>query len=61
MSENFIVKIRSWILQGVHDLRKIIEKKNGLSRSGNFDVSQGIVHFLPRVREMSGNFEKTGL
>ena len=26
--------------------------------SGNFDISQGILHFQPKVGEKSGNFER---
>ena len=29
--------------------------------SGNLDISQGILHYQPKVREKSGNFEETGL
>ena len=29
--------------------------------SGNFDIGRGILHIHPRVRQMSGNSEKTGL
>ena len=29
--------------------------------SSNFDISQGTLHFQPKVRGTSGNLEKTGL
>ena len=43
------------INQGVHGQ----EKSQGIfSMSGNFDISQGILHFQQKVMEESWNFER---
>ena len=43
--------------QGVHGQVKMkFFKVRELS--GNFDISQGILHFQPKVREKSENFER---
>ena len=49
-----------FLKQDVHGQGKS-RGKSIFSRSVNSFIDQGILHFQQKVRERSGNFEKTGL